>query len=49
MSDRYNVRLSKQETKMMKAWDRLDPISSWERTKNKRVQKLQGNNNKYIQ
>lgn len=48
MSDKYNVRLSKQERKMMKAWNELDPISKWERTKNRRVKKLQGNANKYI-
>ena len=48
MSEKYNVRLSKQEKKMMKAWDKSDPISQWERTKNKRVERLQGNFNKYI-
>ncbi|MFA9374159.1 MAG: endonuclease [Poseidonibacter sp.] len=48
MSDKYNVRLSKQERRMMEAWNKLDPISEWERIKNKRVEKLQGNANPYI-
>jgi len=49
MSDQYNVHLSKQERKMMEAWNKSDPVSSWEIEKNKRVEKLQGNKNKYIQ
>lgn len=48
MSDKYKVNLSKQERKMMEVWNKLDPVSSWERTKNKRVEKLQGNLNPYI-
>jgi len=48
MSDRYNVKLSKQERKMMEAWDKEDPISKWERIKNKRIEKIQGNINQYI-
>jgi len=49
MSDKYNVRLSKQERKMMEVWDKQDPVSEWERIKNKRVEKLQGNFNPYIE
>lgn len=48
MSDKYNVRLSKQERKIMEAWDKQDPVSEWERVKNKRIEKIQGNNNSYI-
>lgn len=48
MSDKYNVRLSKQERKLMNTWNKLDPISEWERIKNKRVKKIQGNFNSYI-
>ncbi len=48
MSDKYNINLSKQERKMMEAWDKEDPVSEWERVKNKRVQKLQGNYNTFI-
>lgn len=48
MSDKYNVKLSKQERKMLEAWNKLDPVDNWERTKNKRVEKIQGNGNPYI-
>ncbi len=48
MSDKYNVRLSKQERRMMEAWNKQDPVSNWERIKNGRVEKLQGNANPYI-
>jgi deoxyribonuclease-1 len=48
MSDKYNVRLSKQEKRMMQVWDKADPVSKWERIKNKRIEKLQGNRNPYI-
>lgn len=48
MSDKYNIRLSKQEKKMMKAWSKQDPVSDWERVKNKRIQEIQGNKNKFI-
>ncbi|WP_419774651.1 endonuclease [Halarcobacter sp.] len=48
MSDKYNVRLSKQERKMMEVWDKQDPVSKWERIKNKRIDKIQGNLNHYV-
>lgn len=48
MSDTYNVRLSKQERRMMEVWDKQDPIDEWEKIKNKRVIKIQGNFNRYI-
>ena len=48
MSDKYNVNLSSQERKMFEVWNKLDPVDEWERIKNKRVYKLQGNKNNYI-
>ena len=48
MSDKYNINLSQSERKMMEVWDKQDPIDKWERIKNKRVEKLQGNSNRYI-
>ena len=48
MSDKYNINLSPQEHKMFEVWNKLDPVDEWERIKNKRVNKLQGNRNKYI-
>lgn len=49
MSDKYNINLSKQERNMMEVWHKQDPVDKWERAKNKRVEKLQGNANPYIQ
>jgi len=49
MSERYNIRLSKQQRQLFKAWDKLDPIDEWERTKNKRIESIQGNLNPYVQ
>ena len=48
MSDKYNVNLSNQERKMFEVWNKFDPVDEWERIKNKRVYKLQGNRNRYI-
>ena len=48
MSEQYNVKLSKRDIKMFKIWNKQDPVSKWERIKNKRVYKLQGNKNRFI-
>jgi len=32
--DTYGYKMSKQETKMMEVWNRLDPIDEWERKRN---------------
>lgn len=48
MSDKYHISLSKQEKKMMKVWDKMDPVDEWEILKNSRVIDLQGEGNKYI-
>lgn len=41
MSKTYHINLSKQEEKLMRAWDKLDPISEWEKEKNKMIEKYQ--------
>lgn len=48
MSDKYNLPLSEQEKKMFSVWNKLDSISEWEKIKNKRIEKLQGNSNIFI-
>jgi len=48
MSDKYNINLSKTERRMMEVWDKQDPINEWERIKNIRVERLQGNSNHFI-
>ncbi|GEM_PF-1481397 len=40
MSKQYDIQLSDQEKKMMKAWDKLDPIDEWEKKKNERIDSI---------
>lgn len=40
MSQKYNIPLSKNESRMMAAWDRQDPIDEWEMEKKRRVQRF---------
>lgn len=47
--DTYGMKISKQEKQLFNAWDKLDPVDKWEIEKNKRVEKIQGNKNKFIQ
>ena len=48
MSDRYNMRLSKQERQKFEAWHKADPIDIWESMRNQRIKKIQGNGNPFI-
>ena len=48
MSEKYNINLSDQERKMMEVWNKQDPVSNWEKIKNDRVEKIQGNRNKFV-
>ena len=49
MAYTYKVRLSKQQIQLFKSWSKMDPVDRWERLKNQRIEKLQGNLNPYIQ
>jgi deoxyribonuclease-1 len=44
----YGMRLSKQEMKKYKAWNKQYPADDWEIERNKRIGKIQGNLNEYI-
>ena len=48
MRDRYGLRISRTQEKMLIAWNNLDPVSRWEKEKNKIVKELQGDENMYI-
>ena len=48
MRDRYGLRISKPQEKMLIAWNNLDPVSRWEKKKNKMVKEIQGDENLYI-
>lgn len=40
MSEKYNIKLSKEDRKMYEKWDAEDPISEWEKTRNERIEKF---------
>lgn len=48
MSDRHGVRISADERAMFLRWHKNDPVSAWEREKNRRVTHVQGNGNPFI-
>ena len=48
MSDRYKMKLSKQQRQLMSAWDKEDPIDAWERERSLRIEKVQGNKNRFV-
>ncbi len=48
MSERYKLRLSKQDQRLYDIWNRQHPVSEWERTRNQRIACVQGNANTYV-
>lgn len=44
----YKMKLSKQEMKKYKAWNKQYPADKWEIERNKRITKIQGNRNDFI-
>ncbi|UDG79880.1 deoxyribonuclease I [Candidatus Steffania adelgidicola] len=49
MRDRYHLRLSQAQTQLFEKWDRTYPVSEWECKRNRRIAKIQGNYNPYVQ
>ena len=45
---KYNMKLSKQELKKFKTWNKQYPVDSWEIERNKKIAKIQGNVNEFI-
>jgi deoxyribonuclease-1 len=48
MRDRYGLRISKKQEKMLIAWNNMDPVDRWEKKKNQLVKELQGDENLYV-
>lgn len=48
MSATYGFKLSKQDMQLFEAWDKLDPVDDWERERNRRIAKIQGNPNPFV-
>lgn len=48
MVDKYDLKISSQQTKLFIAWNNMDPVDDWEREKNKRLKTVQGDENLYV-
>jgi deoxyribonuclease-1 len=48
MRDQYGLTLSKQQTQLLEAWSRQDPVDSQERALSRRTAIMQGNANPYV-
>lgn len=48
MSERYRLRLSKQDRRLYEAWNRQYPVDEWERWRNRNVACVQGNANRHV-
>ncbi len=49
MSERYGLRLSKQDRRLYGIWNRQYPVSEWERWRNRSVACVQGNTNPFVE
>ncbi|QOP42364.1 deoxyribonuclease [Sulfurimonas marina] len=45
---RYGMKLSKQELQKFTTWNKLYPPTEWEKERNEKIEKLQGNRNPFI-
>lgn len=49
MQDSYSrYRMSRQQEQLMQAWDKQYPVDKWECIRAKRIESLQGNENKFV-
>tara|TARA_R110001592_G_scaffold221139_1_gene475779 strand:+ start:2025 stop:2981 length:957 start_codon:yes stop_codon:yes gene_type:complete len=48
MTDRYNLSLSRSQEQMFMAWDRMYPISDWEKLRDSRIAARMGHSNPFV-
>jgi len=48
MINTYDIKVSSSELKLIKAWNKIYPVSEWEKIRNKRIYSIQGNKNPYV-
>lgn len=48
MRDKYGFRLSNEDERLFAKWNNGDPVDRWEKQRNERIAKLQGNDNPYV-
>ncbi|RLM28224.1 deoxyribonuclease I [Brenneria alni] len=49
MRDRYQLRLSSQQTQLFEVWNKQFPVTQWECLRDQRIAAKQGNHNPYVQ
>ncbi|WP_110687004.1 endonuclease [Salinicola aestuarinus] len=48
MRDTYGIQISRQQQQLFNAWANADPVSDWERERNRRIAAIQGSANPYV-
>jgi len=48
MEKEYGVRIGRKQRRLFEAWNRQDPVDTWEVERNCRIERLQGNVNSFI-
>jgi deoxyribonuclease I len=48
MEKQYGMKLSKQQQQLFNAWNKTDPVDSWEKDRDNMIYKIQGNRNQFI-
>ncbi|EGQ9286366.1 deoxyribonuclease I [Vibrio parahaemolyticus] len=49
MESQYGLKLSKQDKRLMSAWNKTYPVTSWECERDNRISAIQGNPNPFVQ
>nr|WP_227665257.1 endonuclease [Magnetococcus marinus] len=49
MNASYGLPISKKQRRLFDVWNREDPVDDWERERNRRIERIQGNANPFIQ
>ena len=48
MHDRYGLSMSRQQQQLLMAWDRMYPVSDWERERDRRIARAMGHANPFV-
>ncbi|PIJ43066.1 deoxyribonuclease I [Tatumella sp. OPLPL6] len=48
MRDQYHLSLSRQQTQLLMAWNKLYPVTPWECQRDRRITRIQGNANPWV-
>jgi len=48
MHDRYDLRMSDQQQRLLMAWDKMYPATAWELERDRRIAKIMGHSNPFV-